>query len=193
MTWLEDLIARFVSDADDLALAQVRSLAAGGVGAPAAEAYLELCRLVGESAQDSAGLLAALDDMPLPQVIDRIGALVVACFAAVRADYPARPDAQAARAALSARGDGVIDQAGAAYGAEVFGWLNRLVGEAVVQVSQIAATRAPLVRVETGLSLPSSLIAYDLYGDPSRGADLVARNRTGTPMAMPVVLEALAV
>ncbi len=191
MSWLDDLVSRFVADVDDLALAQQSSATIAGGGEAAATAHLELCRLVGESATDTAGLMLALDGVG-EGVLDRLSALVIACFAAVRADYRARSDAQAARAALSARADGVIDAAGVAYGADVHAWLLRLVGESVVQISAIAASRAPLVRVETCLSLPSSLIAYDLYGDPARGEELVARNRTGTPMVMPVVLEALA-
>lgn len=192
MSWLDDLIARFIGDADDLAIAQALALTVRSGGSDAASAYLDVCRQLGESADDSAGLVAALNDVDAPDVIDRLGRLVIACFATVKADYAARPDAQAARVALSAQADGVIDDAGALYGAEVHRWLIRLVGEAVGQISAIVADRAPLVRVETGLSLPSSLLAYDLYGEPDRGAELVERNRSGTPMVMPVIFEALA-
>ncbi len=192
MDWLDDLIARFITEPDDLTIAQGLALTVRSGGDGAALAYLDVCRQLGESANDSAGLIAALAEFDGPSVIDRLGMLVVACFATVRSDYAARPDAQAARVALSAQADAVIDDAGALYGAEVHSWLIRLVGEAVLQISAIAATRAPLVRLETGLSLPSSLLAYDLYGDPARGAELVYRNRTGTPQLMPVILEALA-
>lgn len=192
MDWLDDLIARFIGDADDLTIAQALALTVRSGGDGAAAAYLDACRQLGESADDSAGLIAALAEVEAPGTIGRLGMLVVACFAAVRADYAARPDAQAARVALSMQADAVTDDAGALYGAEVHRWLIRLVGEAVLQISAIAANRAPLVRVETGLSLPSSLLAYDLYGDPERGAELVDRNRTGTPMVMPVIFEALA-
>lgn len=191
MTWLDDLVTRFVTDAEDAARAQRLAATVAGGGADAAAAYLDLARLVGESATDTAGLLAALDDLEDAAVIDRLGIFLVACFAVVRADYAARQDAQAARAALSARADAVIDDAGVAFGADLHAWLVRLAGETVVQISALAASRAPLVRVETGLSLPSSLLAYDLYGDPERGAELVARNRAATPLVMPIALEAL--
>ncbi|GGF56753.1 hypothetical protein GCM10007301_15550 [Azorhizobium oxalatiphilum] len=191
MSWLDDLVARFVSDADDIALAQAAAATVAGGGELGALAHLELCRLVGESTTDTRGLLRALDDVS-GGTRDLISALVIACFATVRAGYPARQDAQEARTALTARADGVLDAAGAAYGAEVHAWLIRLVGETTVQISAIAATLAPVVRVETGISLPSSLIAFDLYGDPALANDLVGRNRTGTAMLMPVRLEALA-
>lgn len=193
MDWLDDLIARFIGDADDLVTAQGLPLTVRTGGDGAAAAYLDVCRQLGESADDSAGLIAALAEYAEPSIIEQIGMLVAACFASVKADYAARPDAQAARVALSLQADAVIDAAGALYGADVHRWLIRLVGEAVVQISAIAANRAPLVRVETGLSLPSSLLAYDLYGDPARGAELIERNRTGTPMVMPVTFEALAI
>ncbi|WP_323011122.1 hypothetical protein [Paracoccus sp. (in: a-proteobacteria)] len=192
MDWLADLVARFVVGADDTALAQRQILALDAGGETAARGFLEVCRLVGEAATDRTGLVSALDDLGNGDVLARIGALVVGSFAAVRADYPARPDAQAARARIAARAEDILEEAGGAFGADVHQFLQRLAGEAIMQVSAIAANRAPLVRVETGLSLPSSALAWDLYGDPSRGEELVARNRSGTPLLMPTRLEALA-
>ncbi|WP_052194632.1 hypothetical protein [Aureimonas altamirensis] len=192
MDWLSDLIERFVVDPDDRALAAVRLRTSQGRGASAAEAYLQLCRLVGESAVDTQGLMKALSGFERAGTLDRVGSLVIASFAAVRAAYPTRPEAQAARSALADFADAVIDDAGAQFGSSVHQWLVRLVGEAIVQVSTIAANRAPLVRVETGLSLPSSLLAYDLYEQPERGAELVERSRTSTPLLMPVTFEAVA-
>lgn len=191
MAWIEDLVARFVTDTDDLALAQSAMATIAGGGSAGALALLELCRLIGESTADSIGLMRALDGVS-GETLDHTSALIIACFAAVRARYPARSDAQSARAALTTRADGVVDAAGVAFGPDVHSWLTRLVGESVVQISTLAATLAPVVRVDMGISLPSTRIAYDLYGDPAMAEDLVARNRTGTAMVMPVVLEALA-
>ncbi len=192
MDWLSDLVARFVVGADDVALARRDLMALGSGGETAARGFLEVCRLVGESATDRAGLVTALDDLVSGDVLARIGGLVIDCFAVVRTDYPARPDAQAARARIAARADLVLEDAGGAFGAGVHQFLQRLAGEAIMQVSAIAANRAPLVRVETGVSLPSSVMAWDLYGDPTRGEELVSRNRSGTPLLMPTRLEALA-
>lgn len=191
MDWLADLVDRFLTDADDLARARRLLLAMAPGGTDGATAYLNACRLLGEAAADSGGLIAALDDGG-GRPADRVGQIVIACFASVRAEYVARPDAQAARAALAARAERDTDAIGNAFGHEVHGWVTALIGTAIEQISAIAASRAPLVRVETGLSLPASFIAWDLYGDPNRDGELVERNRTGTAMVMPVILEAVA-
>lgn len=190
--WLADLIDRFLTDPADIKAAQKKMAALATGGEAGATAYLRACQLLGEAAPDTAGLLAGLDAVDAPSPLDLVGLLVVRCFVGVRASYPARQDAQAARAVLAARADPAIEAAGGAYGADVHAWLSGLVGEAVTQISRIAATRAPLVRVETGVSLPSCLLAYDLYADPARGAEMVERARSGTPMVMPVRFEALA-
>lgn len=192
MDWLDDLVDRFIIDADDATLARQSILGMNQGGALGAAAFLESCRIVGEAAEDPAALIVALDGLGVGDMAAAIGALVIRTFAAIRADYPSRPDAQAARTSLSVAADAVYDTAGALYGADIMAWLVRLVGVAIVEISAIAAARAPLVRVETGISLPSSLLAYDLYGDPDRGRELVVRNRIGTPFIMPAVLEALA-
>jgi hypothetical protein len=191
MDWLSDLVGRFVGDKDDQASADALLLKVAQGDEAGASAFLELCRLVGESAADAGDLLADLEGVSSRSRVASIGALVIACFASVRMDYRSRPDAQKGRDDLAAQADTVLDQAGEAFGPDLHSWLIRLVGVAVVQISAIAATRAPLVRVETNLSLPSSLIAYDLYGDPSRGAELVERNRVRTPLVMPIALEAV--
>ena len=192
MNWLDDLIDRFLTVAADIRSAQAKRSAMLAGGAPGATAYLECCRLLGEAASDGAALIAALDAIEGPAAIDLAGMMVVHCFAAVRASYPARQDAQAARTAIAGRADAAIEATGDAFGADVHAWLAGLIGEAVMQISRIAASSAPLVRVEAGTSLPSCLLAWDLYGDPARGGDMVERARSATPMLMPVRFEALA-
>ncbi|WGD31199.1 hypothetical protein AncyloWKF20_05090 [Ancylobacter sp. WKF20] len=192
MDWLTDLLDRFIADkAGRVSAAKLVAKMATG-GEAGGTAYLEACRLLGEAADDGAELLATLDDVTDTSTLAQVGVLVVACFATLRVDYAARPDAVRARTALSNRAGPVVETAGDAFGHVLYGWLSNLVGEAMLQLSQIAATRAPLVRVETGVSLPAQLLAWDLYGDPSRDAELVERNNTGTAMLMPVILEALA-
>jgi prophage DNA circulation protein len=78
-----------------------------------------------------------------------------------------------------------------ANGSDLYGWLAGLNAMAVRVVSNIAADAVPLVRVETGVSLPSSVLAYKLYGDATRAEGLVDIARSMTPMLMPSVFEAL--
>ncbi len=117
------------------------------------------------------------------------GALAIA---AVRGVYPARPDARAAREAMGVSVSPVIASAGTALGYEVEAWVAGTTGEAARILSRIAADRAPLVRVETPLSLSAVVAAYQMYGDANRARELVDRNRVATAAFMPVVFEAVA-
>jgi hypothetical protein len=110
-------------------------------------------------------------------------------IAAMRRTYSARQDASRAREALRAAAQGVLDNAGA-LGAEVFEWTAGITGEAARGLSRTAASRAPLVRVETGVSLSSIRAAYALYGDPHRAGEIVDRNRVATPAFLPLAFEA---
>jgi hypothetical protein len=114
-----------------------------------------------------------------------------AALATVRGGYAVRQDAMAARADLSAAVSPILGSIGV-LGYEAEDWLSGLTGDAITALSREAADRAPLVRVETGVSLPATVLAWRLYGDPARAADLVARNRVATPCLMPAAFEAAA-
>ncbi|MCA0275873.1 MAG: hypothetical protein LCH86_07715 [Proteobacteria bacterium] len=189
--WILDLAARLLTEADDVAQARSLGLAMAHPREAGASAYLSLCRLVGEAAEPAAAI-AALDSTEADAGI-RVGALIVHGFAAVRGGYRSQSDARAARDALSARAEASYPLIGEALGAAALDFAVRIVGEAVVQISRLPASMVPVVRVETAISLPSSLIAYDLYGEPARGGEIVARNKSATPMLMPVLIEALGV
>jgi hypothetical protein len=181
---LLELADRLVRDGEDLA--RVAGFAAAGtVGAA-----LDLARLVGEASEPSSFSDAASKMQP-DGVAARYCLAVAGCFAAVRADYPSRQDAIAARARLSTEVADIYPLLGLA-GADAVNFLVRLSGAAVRALSEIAASRAPLVRVETNLSLPSTVLAYDLYAAPERAAELVQRNRSATPLIMPATIEAVA-
>lgn len=194
MSWISDLADRLLIERQDLAEARKLAAAADLGGESGADAYLRLCRLVGKAADPDEAILG----LPAPSAgsggdaATLVGALIVHGYAALRAEYGAQPDAVAARGEVAARAEAAYPAIGAAFGFEVLDFVTRLAGTVAVELSRIAASRAPLVRVETGLSLPSSLLAWDLYGDPLRGAELAERNRCGTAMVMPVVFEALA-
>nr|WP_295465193.1 hypothetical protein [Mesorhizobium sp.] len=191
MIWAATLAARLLSEPDDVSQASRLAAAASLPGADGATAYLELCRLIGEAA-DPAAALSALDESDAPDAATMVGQLIMHCFAAIRADYPAQPDAVAARMALSMSAQSAYPAIGDVLGHDALDFVVRLVGQTVIELSTIAARRSPLVRVETGISLPSSLLAWDLYGDPERGGEIMGRNRSATPMLMPVTMQALA-
>jgi prophage DNA circulation protein len=107
------------------------------------------------------------------------------------ADYAARQDAVAARSSLADMAD-TAREAVATLGYAAAEWYGGLIGAALDAMSRDAANLKPLVRVETGLSLPSSLVAWKLYGDPARAGELVARNKVATACFMPAALTAVA-
>ncbi|MCQ0986397.1 hypothetical protein [Jiella marina] len=214
MDWLFELIGVHVTDPEDLVAIRKRALAISAGGAEGAAAYLTVCRELGEAADDAAGLISVLrvlEPSTLRQaqgegageasqgeggsagadVVVALGRLVIWAAAVVRVEFESRPDAVAARTALGARADADYGAIAAAFGADVLEWISGLVGEAIRQVSALAADLSPVVRVETNLSLPASVLAWDLYGDPRRGAELVRRNNVATAMLMPVAFEAL--
>lgn len=191
LTLLSGLARELILDADDLASGDALTVAAQAGGSDGMSALMQLARLIGEAADDAGAVAAAVDRVQDNAAPWRMAGLVTVCFAAVRAEYPSRQDAQAARSAISARAETVYNEAGV-YGPETISWLVSLTGIATLYLSQTAAERAPAVRVETGVSLPSTLLAYDLYGDAGRAGELVERNRIGTSLVMPVAFEAVA-
>lgn len=188
---LSGLAQELILDADDLARVDALAMAVQADGEAGVVALLQLARLTGEAAADANAVADAVDRVQDDSPLWRLVALIVLCFAAVRADYPSRQDAQAARAAISARANRVYSEAGV-YGPETIAWLVSMTGVATLYLSRTAAERAPAVRVETGVSLPSTLLAYDLYGDAGRAQELVDRNRVATSLVMPVSFEAVA-
>ncbi|MCO6410102.1 hypothetical protein [Hoeflea alexandrii] len=191
LTILSGLARELITDADDLARVDVLAVGVQAGGDSGVTALIQLARLTGEAAADANAVPDAVDRVQDDTPLWRIVALVVVCFAVVRADYPSRQDAQAARTAVSARADMVYGEAGI-YGPETIAWLVSMTGVATLTLSRTAAERAPAVRVETGVSLPSTLLAYDLYGDAGRAEALVDRNRVATSLVMPVSFEAVA-
>ncbi len=71
-------------------------------------------------------------------------------------------------------------------GAPLYAWLQALGATGLRILSDIAANAVPMVRVETGISLPSSVLAYRLYGDAGRAEGLCGVARSLTPMLMPI-------
>lgn len=191
LTILSGLSRELILDTDDLASVDALAVAAQAGGDSGVGALMQLARLTGEAAADANAVPDAVDRVQDETPLWRLVALVVVCFAVVRADYPSRHDAQAARSAVSARADIVFGEAGI-YGSEAIAWLVSMAGVATLYLSRTAAERAPAVRVESGVSLPSTLLAYDLYGDAGRAHELVDRNRVATSLVMPVSFEAVA-
>jgi hypothetical protein len=105
LTYLSSLARELVSGEDDLVQVDALLVAAQAGGESGVTALLELAQLIGEAADDAAAVPAALDRIIEADPLWLVASLVVACFAAVRADYSSRQDAQSARSAISARAE----------------------------------------------------------------------------------------
>jgi hypothetical protein len=114
-----------------------------------------------------------------------------AFLAEARSDFADRQSAVDARARISAAMEGSSDRIAAAIGGDIYGILAEASRQAIAFLVEEASELRPIVRVEAVRSWPSTALAWSLYGDPRRAEELVARNKTGTPLFMPPVIEAL--
>ncbi|OWV94271.1 hypothetical protein ATY81_12530 [Rhizobium sp. R72] len=198
LSWLADLSAAIVTDADDLSDVAIRIAAAPGLDSSAfASEALSLMRVIAESVDDPSDF----DRLAQPIASTRATADAIAILlgmglavAACRPDWPSRPMARRARSRVASAGEAAgaaIDQLGGD-GAELYAWSANITATAVRVISDLEADAAPIIKVSTGVSLPSTVLAYQLYGDAKRADGLVDIAGSATPLVMPVLFDALA-
>ncbi|WP_176083116.1 hypothetical protein [Martelella sp. HB161492] len=196
--WLSGLASAIVSDSDDLGdlTARLEEMAALGSDDAAAEA-LSIMQVIGESVSTEVQFAAlkldpdATDDtLSVMQVLLSFGLAI----GGPRVDWRSRPSARAARQRISDAGVTGVAVAAAmgVDGNDLYAWLASVIAMSVRIVSELAATATPMVTVRTSLSLPSSVLAHKLYGDPTRAQELVDGAGSGTPLVMPTTFNALA-
>jgi prophage DNA circulation protein len=199
LSWLADLSAAIVVDPEDLADVSSRIAVAVSLDAATfATEALSLTRIIAESVNDSAGF----DRWSIAQTIaagDTRDAMSVLLAAALsisggRVDWPSRPQAGKARSRIVDAGDAalVVASSMGGDGADLYGWLSSLTEVASRLISDLAANAVPIVKVATGLSMPSTVLAYQLYGDANRAGALVDISSSATPLVMPALFDALA-
>jgi prophage DNA circulation protein len=196
MTPAEWIVAygTIVTDADDSGLLADYAVKAAGTGAEAAEAALKAAIIIGESVTapaDAQRLIASAGGAgDAGEAATLVIASVAASCAAPRADWRTTHAAQAAREALSELLDLAYAECSARFGADALRAVSGVGGTAIRALSELSANLVPIVRAETGISLPSALIAWDLYADPHRAGNLVATAGSVTPMLMPIAFNA---
>lgn len=198
LRWIEDLAAAIVTDAEDVADIATRIAAAPDlVAQDFSSEVLSLTRIVAESvdaASDFDLISSALQvdgaTMPVLQILQAMALAI----AGVRVDWPSRPSARRARSRVASAGEIALSAASAlgAGGVETFAWLSSLVAVSSRLISDLAANAAPIVRVQTGVSLPSTVLAYQLYGDANRAEAMIDIAGASTPLVMPTHFDALA-
>ncbi len=195
--WLGNLAATLVTDSLDAQSLSARldiapTLGAEGFGLEC----ISLMRVIAESVNSPSGFdmlrsgqFGTVETGNAAAVLLAVGLSV----AGGRADWVSRPQARAGRDRIAAAGDiglAVVSSMGAD-GVDLYLWLSELVNISVRLVSDQAADAVPVVRVETGISLPSTFLAYQLYGDAGRADSLVEIAGVSTPMLMPSAFSAL--
>lgn len=116
-------------------------------------------------------------------------AVIEACRASSRADYPARDDALAVRVslldALDEQMEAVDPVTGAPASDDVYQALAAL-RAAVADDLRVRGARLPEVRnVTFGAVLPALVVAYRVHGNAARDAEIVDRNRIRHPGFVP--------
>jgi prophage DNA circulation protein len=69
--------------------------------------------------------------------------------------------------------------------------IQDLRGRVAEYLSRLINDLAPVITVEAARQLPSLYWGYRLYGDPARGAEIVARNGVRHPSFVPATFQAL--
>lgn len=197
LDWLAALCSGIVTDVADRAEIAARIKAAGALDAQAfAAESIALMRAIAENASAPADFRDIGSDPGFAGDTASAGLVLQAlglCLSGCRIDWPSRQAARSARGQMAEAGRvalaAIAEKGGLA--ADLYAWLAQIVATCCRYVSDVAANAAPLVRVETGLSLPSTVLAFQLYGDAARAASLVAVARSATPLVMPSAFEAL--
>lgn len=196
IAWIEVRAAEIVTDADDSAMVADRVAVASSLDATVfAAEIVDLVRVTGESVRDEAAFksLLALPDFENDAARDAVHVLsaVGLAIGIGRVAWPSRRAARRARELMIERAHLAYAVAGP-LGPDFYAWISGLVAVAVRLISEVAANATPVVRVESGISLPSTVLAYHMYGDAKRASGLVDIAGAATPMVMPAVFEALA-
>jgi len=167
----------------DLAVTEAQASAPADILSTAAAAMLDQA-----NALQSGAVTPAAAAIPVAGAMAFI-ASALRCLAI--ASYTDRRQAIAARDRMATLAQAVQPLYGQ-LGPDAVAAFDAVWGEAAIHLSGRIASLAPVVAVEINRSMPSTVIAYTLYGDPSRATDLVARNRIAAPLLMPTRFEAAA-
>lgn len=108
---------------------------------------------------------------------------------ALRTDFASRQQAQAMRERIVALFEPLLELA--AEQADLLQVTVACYGAALEALDAEILSLKPIVRVTTGESQPACLLAWQLYGDTERAAELVRLNNARCPEFMPATLLAV--
>jgi hypothetical protein len=110
----------------------------------------------------------------------------------VRTSYVSRPDGLYARASLVERFEVELSACIGAADKDLYVALQNLRAKAVAFLTKLIADLRPIVTVSAPRALPSLWWAWRLYQDPTRAAEIIARNKVPHPSFCPERLDVLA-
>jgi prophage DNA circulation protein len=122
----------------------------------------------------------------------RLMALNAWANAVIARTYTDRPSAVTARAEAAERFERELNECPGQDFAQLFVAIEELQGAVVDYLTQLMTNLAPVVTIEAQLAMPSLVVAWQIYQDPTRCYDLVLRNKVRHPSFMPRQFEALA-
>lgn len=197
---VERVLAGRVGSIDDVAalggrlVATLQSFARSADQAAVAGAFYEAAGAAAALAPRSASAVLARRYRAAAALCAGVeAALLGAAFTAeARAPLLDRRSALAADRRIGKAVEAASGRISAALGDRAVALLAAVARNISHKLSEKAASLRPLVRVSTGRSYPSSALAWRLYADTTRAAELVRRTGCGTPMFMPTEFEALA-
>lgn len=122
----------------------------------------------------------------------RLAALTAFADALIARSYPDRPSGITARAQASARFQSELEQCAGAADADLYIAIQNLRNAVIDYLTTLINDLKPVVTAILADTLPSLVLAWRLYADPTRGDELVARNQVRHPSFMPLEFQALA-
>lgn len=143
-------------------------------------------------AGETASALQASANAALARRLARLVLMTGYVDAFVAAAYSSRQAGVAARRALVARFDVELDACYGAADEDLYEALQDLRASAIDYIGAVIADLRPIVTVRVNARMPSIVLGFRIYGDPAKGADLVALNRVPNPALMPERFSALA-
>jgi prophage DNA circulation protein len=170
-----------------VAIAGGDSTGAGGAASVALSAAMQAALATYEEG------LTAWDKAPGSTIVPLAAAMAFAAAASQLISTAVYPDRQAAIDGRTKIAN-LCSQVQAVYsaaGADVKDAFDGMCGATASFLSRAIVNLAPYVIVKVGASLPSNVLAWRLYGDPSRSAELDRLNRVATPCFMPTKFIAL--
>jgi prophage DNA circulation protein len=121
----------------------------------------------------------------------RLAALTAYAEGVLRMTFNDRPSGVTARGEVAERFEAELYDTTGAENHDLFVAIESVRGKVIDWLTKTINTLAPVIVVESAQIMSSLALSWALYADPTRAAELVARNNVRHPSFMPRTIEAL--